>query len=56
MLHSFSVRKKISCGDLSPNDKYLVLGTHKSCLRIIDLKTFSTIKVLRLFKKNKGIS
>ena len=55
-MHSFSVSKKILCGDLSPNDKYLVLGTKNSCLRIIDLKSFSTIKIIRLFKKNKDIS
>lgn len=46
----------MTSADLSNDDRYLVVGCGNSCIRIVDLQTFTTVKVIRLFKKEKPIT
>jgi len=55
IIYSTLVSGKVTSADISPDDKYLVIGTNSSCLRILDLKQLVTVKTFRLFKKNKSI-
>ena len=56
LIHSFLVNAPVLSADLSHNDRYLCIGNSESCLTVIDLKSISVVKTIRIFKKDKPIN